>query len=141
MGKVDSTPEVQFAAGGVVWQRKGGTATLAVIHRPKYDDWTLPKGKPEKGEPLGETARREIHEELGCAIRFLDFAGVVHYPLDDDRTKVVLFWHMTPAGPHEFRPNQEVDQVLWLEKKDALRKLTHDVEQELLKTCEPPNGL
>jgi 8-oxo-dGTP diphosphatase len=111
---------------------------LAVIHRPKYDDWTLPKGKPDDGEALGETARREIHEELGCEIRFLEFAGVVHYPIGYDRTKVVLFWNMTPSVPFEFRPNQEVDQMLWLEKKDALRKLTHDVERELLAKCEPP---
>ena len=127
-----------MAAGGVVWQRKGELTTLAVIHRPKYDDWTLPKGKPERGEALGETARREIREELGCEIRFLGFAGVVHYPTGYDRTKVVLFWNMAPNGSHEFHPNDEVDQVLWLAKDEALQKLTHDVERELLADCEPP---
>ena len=124
-----------------MWQRKGGVDTLAVIHRPKYDDWTLPKGKPDDDESLGETARREIHEEIGCEIRFLDFAGVVHYPIGDDRTKVVLFWNMTLNGEQEFRPSKEVDQVIWLEKKDALRKLSHGVERELLAKCEPPKGL
>ena len=137
----DITPDVQLAAGGIVWQRIDGDPRLALIHRPKYDDWTLPKGKPERGEELGETARREIHEELGCRIKFLEFAGVVHYPLGYERTKVVLFWHMSPVGEQVFSPNREVDEILWLSKKEALKKLTHDVERELLAGCEPPADL
>ena len=132
-------PEVQMAAGGVVWKKTGDDLKLAVIHRPKYDDWSLPKGKPEGDEALGETARRELFEELGFHIRFLEFAGVVHYPLRDGRTKVVLFWHVTPADNKAFRPNREVDELLWLSRDDALRKLSHDVERKLITESPPPS--
>jgi 8-oxo-dGTP pyrophosphatase MutT (NUDIX family) len=134
----DDVPEVQLAAGGIVWRSTPQGAKLAVIHRPKYDDWSLPKGKPERGEGLGETAQREIREELGCGVKFLDFAGVVHYPLDDGRTKVVLFWHVTEKGKSEFQSHAEVDEVLWLPPDKALKKLSHEVERELLRKCRPP---
>ena len=138
MGLQHSVPEVQLAAGGLVWRKIAGVRKLAVIHRPKYDDWTLPKGKPEAGEAPGETARREIEEEIACKVRFLEFAGVIHYPIGDERTKVVLFWHVTPIGEQPFHPNLEVDELLWLTREEALEKLTNELDRELLLTAGAP---
>ena len=128
-------PKVQLAAGGIVWREKNGVRKLAVIHRPRYDDWSLPKGKPEPEESLAETAEREVREELGCEVKFLHFAGVVHYPLGIDRTKVVLFWHMEAAGELTFEPNTEVDEAVWLTPEKAVEKLSHGVEQRLVVEC------
>ena len=127
-------PKVQFAAGGIVWDQKGDGRRLALVHRAKYDDWSLPKGKPDPGEEIAETALREVQEELGVDADFGPFAGTTHYPLGDGRTKVVLYWHMIKRGGEStFKPNREIDGVQWLEPKDALRKLTHEVERELLR--------
>lgn len=127
-------PEVQFAAGGIVWDKKGAERRVAIVHRPKYDDWSLPKGKPEPGEEIAETAWREIREELGVDVDFGDFAGTTHYLLRDGRSKVVLFWHMIKRGGEStFKPNREIDAVEWLSAKEAIKKLTHDVEKELMR--------
>jgi 8-oxo-dGTP pyrophosphatase MutT (NUDIX family) len=127
-------PRVQFAAGGIVWDKNGEGRRVALVHRDKYDDWSLPKGKPEPGEEIGETALREVQEELGIDVDFGPFAGTAHYPLRDGRTKVVLYWHMTRrAGDSTFAPNREIAAVEWLEPKEAIRKLTHEVERELLR--------
>jgi 8-oxo-dGTP pyrophosphatase MutT (NUDIX family) len=127
-------PQVQFAAGGIVWEKKDEGRRLAIVHRPKYDDWSLPKGKPDPGESIGETALREVHEELGIDVDFGDFAGTAHYPLGDGRTKVVLYWHMFKRpGESKFRPNREIDAIEWLPIGNAIKKLTHDVEKELLR--------
>jgi 8-oxo-dGTP pyrophosphatase MutT (NUDIX family) len=134
----DSFPKVQLAAGGIVWQDSGGDAKLALVHRPKYDDWTLPKGKPEAGETLAETARREVLEEIGHEVRMLEFAGVLHYPLREQTTKVVLFWHMLVQGGSSFRPNREIDAMVWLTPAEAMQKLTHKVEVELLRGLQSP---
>jgi 8-oxo-dGTP pyrophosphatase MutT (NUDIX family) len=127
-------PQVQYAAGGIVWDKRGAGRRVAIVHRPKYDDWSLPKGKPDPGEEIAETALREIREELGVDVDFGDFAGTTHYPLADDRIKVVLFWHMIKrAGESTFKPNREIDAIQWLSVKDAIKKLTHDVEKEVLR--------
>lgn len=127
-------PGVQFAAGGIVWDKKGDGRRLALVHRAKYDDWSLPKGKPDPGEKIAETAIREVQEELGVDADFGPFAGTTHYPLGDGRTKVVLYWHMIRRpGESTFKPNREIDAVDWLEPREAIRKLTHEVERELLR--------
>ncbi|HMJ66702.1 MAG TPA: NUDIX hydrolase [Candidatus Binatia bacterium] len=127
-------PQIQFAAGGIVWDKKGNGRRLAIVHRPKYDDWSLPKGKPDPGEEIAQTALREVQEELGIDADFGDFAGTTHYPLASGRIKVVLYWHMfRKPGPNGFKPNREIDAVEWLPAKDAIRTLTHDVEKELLR--------
>lgn len=127
-------PGVQFAAGGIVWDKKGDGRRLALVHRAKYDDWSLPKGKPDPGEKIAETAIREVQEELGVDADFGPFAGTTHYPLGDGRTKVVLYWHMIRRPAEStFKPNREIDAVDWLEPREAIRKLTHEVERELLR--------
>ena len=127
-------PQVQLAAGGIVWDKKGDDRRVVIVHRPKYDDWSLPKGKPDPGEEIGETALREVQEEVGIDVDFGDFAGTTHYPLASGRTKVVLYWHMIKrAGESNFKPNREIDALEWLSAKEAIKKLTHEVEKELLR--------
>ncbi len=124
--------EPEMAAGGLVWDRRGPLPRMAVIHRPKHDDWSLPKGKQEPGETLLATARREVMEELGGRFRVDGFAGVTTYQ-QRGRPKVVLFWNMTRLDDQPFQPNKEVDEVRWLPAEDALALLSHATERELVK--------
>lgn len=133
--RLNPQPEVQLAAGGIVWKKVEGGGRIVLVHRPKYGDWSLPKGKVDPGEDLPQTARREIDEEVGCPVEFLGFAGVVHYPIGPDRTKVVLFWHMLAGGAERFEPNAEVDRLLWVTPEDALKRLSYPVERELLQAA------
>ena len=127
-------PGVKFAAGGIVWDGKGDGRRVALVHRGKYDDWSLPKGKVDPGEEIGATALREVQEELGVDADFGPFAGTTHYQLGDGRTKVVLYWHMIKRpGESTFKANKEIDAIEWHEPKEALRRLTHEVERELLR--------
>ncbi len=120
-----------MAAGGLVSDPRGPVRRLAVIHRPKHDDWSLPKGKQKPEETLLETARREVAEELGSPCRVDDFAGVTSYR-KRGRPKVVLFWSMTRVEDRPFVPNDEVDEVRWLPAAEALTLLTHPTERELV---------
>lgn len=120
------------AAGGLVWREDGGgRRRLAVVHRPHRKDWSLPKGKLEDGERWEDAAVREVREETGCEARIVSFAGVVHY-VPDRTPKVVLFWNMelVSEGPLHFP--EEVDEIAWLTAPEALRRLDHDTERELL---------
>ena len=123
--------DVQLAAGGLVWDRSTTPPRLAVIHRRKYGDWTLPKGKPEGTETPLQTARREVQEEVGGEFQVEDFAGTTWYR-KGGRPKVVFFWNMTRLDRAPFQPNREVDQVLWLTAAEALAKLSHASEREFL---------
>jgi 8-oxo-dGTP pyrophosphatase MutT (NUDIX family) len=124
--------DAEMAAGGLVWDKRESTPRLAVIHRPKHDDWSLPKGKQQPREPLLETARREVAEELGCQFRVDTFGGVACY-MKGGRPKVVLYWNMTRLDDERFRPNAEVDQMEWLPPEEALARLTHATERDLVR--------
>ncbi|MBI5388539.1 MAG: NUDIX hydrolase [Verrucomicrobia bacterium] len=123
--------DVELAAGGLVWDRGRGTPLLAVIHRPKHDDWTLPKGKQKPGETLLETAVREVAEELGCEFEVENFAGVTCYK-KGWRSKVVFYWNMLRRDDRPFQPNDEVDAVEWLPFEQALARLTFPAEREVV---------
>jgi len=120
------------AAGGLVWRNTPSGKELAVIHRLRYQDWTLPKGKREKNETWEATALREVKEETGCRAELGRFAGSVSYVVDE-RPKVVLFWNMRTLNGCEFEPSEEVDQLHWLHYEAALAKLAYSGERELLK--------
>ena len=93
--------DVIEAAGGVIWRETGRGRDMALIHRARYDDWTLPKGKLEAGERWQEGALREIKEETGCDVEIVSFAGAVGYTVKGV-AKVVLFWNMKAAGECAF---------------------------------------
>ncbi len=120
------------AAGGLVWREDpDGGRRLAVVHRPHRKDWSLPKGKLEEGERWEDAAVREVREETGCEARLVSFAGVVHY-VPKSTPKVVLFWNMALVREGPLRFPEEVDELAWLTQKEALRRLDHETERELL---------
>ncbi len=125
-------------AGGLVWRQAGGEKQIALIHRPRYDDWALPKGKMEKGEDWETTALREVEEETGCKAKLGTFAGAVGYEVGG-QPKVVLFWNMTLIGDCSFKPSKEVDQLTWVSVETALEKLQYESDKSVLRAVVNPN--
>lgn len=118
---------IEWAAGGVV--RRTGADEYLVVHRPRYDDWTLPKGKVEAGELLVEAALREVAEETGVAAVVDRAIGTVSYDAGRVR-KVVRWWTM--AGDGEFTPNGEVDERRWLPHAAARELLSYEADRNVL---------
>jgi 8-oxo-dGTP diphosphatase len=119
------------AAGGLLWRDGARGRELAVVHRPRHRDWSLPKGKLERGEGFRAAALREVQEETGHAARLLGFAGYTLY-VAKRRPKLVLFWHMAADGDGAFEPSKEVDRVEWLPPAAAIDRLTHPSERRLV---------
>jgi 8-oxo-dGTP diphosphatase len=118
------------AAGGLVVRPGSNGAEVAVIHRPAYDDWTLPKGKLRVGESAEEAALREVLEETGQRCRIGRPAGTMSYRDRFGRPKTVTYWEMEPMGG-TFVPTREVDSVRWLPVRKAAEALTYPRDREL----------
>ncbi|MBM3144566.1 MAG: NUDIX hydrolase [Chloroflexi bacterium] len=125
------TADVIEAAGGLLWRETPSGRELALIHRRKYDDWTLPKGKRDPGERWQDTALREVFEETGCRATLKSFAGSTAYTVKGV-AKVVLFWNMETAEDGDFQANDEVDRLVWLPVEKALLEMSHETERSLL---------
>jgi 8-oxo-dGTP pyrophosphatase MutT (NUDIX family) len=119
------------AAGGVVTRTQSGVE-IALVHRPRYDDWSFPKGKRDPGETDEQCAVREVEEETGlrCSLgrellptRYIDRKG---------RPKVVRYWEMRVVGERAFAPNDEVDELVWLPVDQAARRLTYGHDADVL---------
>ncbi|MGB2965770.1 MAG: NUDIX hydrolase [Anaerolineales bacterium] len=123
--------EVIHAAGGIIWKEVGKEKKLAVVHRHKHNDWSLPKGKLNSGESWKKAALREVLEETGCIGKIKKYAGSISYLLDG-RPKVVLFWHMDIKSLAPEKTNGEVDEIRWLSIEEAMEILDHEDEKELL---------
>lgn len=132
------------AAGGVVW-RHGREANrgepepeveVVVVHRPKYDDWTLPKGKADPGESNEDCARREVEEETGLECVLGIYLGEVPYLDRNGRPKVARYWAMQPVGG-SFTPTGEVDKMRWLPLSDALDVLSYARDRPMLLALTP----
>jgi 8-oxo-dGTP diphosphatase len=122
-----SSDEIQ-AAGGVVVN----DGRVALVHRPEYDDWTLPKGKLDPGETFEQAALREVREETGLDARLVRELPAVRYEVGG-RPKLVRYWLMDVAEPGPaFEPNDEVDELRWLSAADAAALLTYDRDKEVL---------
>ena len=130
--------QVVRAAGGLVTRAAAdGTLEVLVVHRPRYDDWSLPKGKAEPGEQDADTARREVEEETGYVCTLGEELPTVRYLDRHGRQKQVRFWRMTVAagesdGP--WLPNDEVDERRWISQSVAATLLTYDADRALLHT-------
>jgi 8-oxo-dGTP diphosphatase len=124
------------AAGGVV-VRDG---RVAVVHRPKYDDWSLPKGKLEPGESWEAAALREVQEETGLACRLQDELPPVEYEDRHGRSKTVRYWRMAPAGDAAFRASGEVDELRWLPPVEAVELLSYLRDRRLVALALLPPG-
>ncbi len=125
------TPVVH-AAGGVIRRRAddGGWEVL-LAHRPRYDDWTLPKGKRDPGESDEECALREIEEETGLVCELGPELPGTSYTDGRGRPKVVRYWVATIVSG-AFVPNDEVDAVRWVGPDEAGRLLTYERDQAVL---------
>jgi len=119
------------AAGGLLWRPDPAGARVAVVHRPRRSDWTLPKGKLDGGESFEEAALREVEEETGCAGRITGFAGATSY-LGRKVPKLVLYWHMALVREGEPDAGDEVDEVAWLTPAEAIPRLSYEADRRLL---------
>ncbi|MGH2687936.1 MAG: NUDIX hydrolase [Actinomycetota bacterium] len=122
------------AAGGVVVRHGGGPAgdvEFAAVHRERYGDWSLPKGKLEPGESEEEGALREVEEETGLVCRLVRPADTVEYRDRQGRRKTVAYWLMEVVGG-ELRPAHEIDRVAWVRAGDAARRLSYPRDVELV---------
>lgn len=124
-------PNLVLAAGALLW-RPGvdGRVEVAVVHRPRYDDWSLPKGKPEPGEPLPVAAVREVGEETGFGAALERRLPATRYPVAAG-DKTVHYW-MARATGGGFVPNAETDELRWLDPRAAVRVLSHVHDRSLV---------
>jgi 8-oxo-dGTP diphosphatase len=120
------------AAGGVVIRAGADGARFLVVHRPRYDDWSLPKGKLEPGESPEAGAAREIEEESGVVVRLGRPLPDHEYIDRHGRPKVVHYWQMTPVGTTEWTPNDEVDETRWIHAAEAATLLTYENDRHLV---------
>lgn len=120
------------AAGGVVFRIRGSRREVLVIHRPRYDDWSFPKGKHDDGETDERAALREIEEETGVRGRIIGGLGEIEYETPAGNDKQVVYFAVRAVDAPEFEPNDEVDRIEWLPKKKARERLTYDHDRTLL---------
>jgi 8-oxo-dGTP diphosphatase len=121
-----------MAAGGVL-HRDGDDSMreFLLVHRPRYDDWSLPKGKLNRREGFLEAALREVREETGIQANRPVEVGSVGYQTDAGNRKVVRWWHMEMVGG-KFRPNPEVDDIAWLPRAEAEERLQYANDRKVL---------
>jgi 8-oxo-dGTP diphosphatase len=117
------------AGGGVVIDR---ARLVVLVHRPKYDDWTLPKGKLDPGETFEEAALREVEEETGLRCGLIRELPSSEYTDQKGRLKLVRYWLMEIETDLGFVPGDEVDELRWLEPEAALALLTYDRDHDVL---------
>ncbi|BBY35994.1 8-oxo-dGTP diphosphatase [Mycobacterium mantenii] len=131
-----SGSKVVYAAGAVLWRPGHGDADngdveIAVIHRPRYDDWSLPKGKVDPGETAPVAAVREVYEETGQRAILGRRLDLVSYPIDQG-VKKVYYWAARATGG-DFVPGSEVDRLLWLPIAEAMQKLDYTQDRKVLR--------
>ncbi len=120
------------AAGAVVWRQAGSGCRVALVHRPKFDDWSFPKGKLEPGEHVLLAAVREVAEETGLLVTLGRRLPPTQYA-NDAVPKRVDYWLATVAGaPPVFEPNSEVDELAWLAASRAAGRLSYERDVDML---------
>jgi 8-oxo-dGTP diphosphatase len=129
--EIPAPVEVVQAAGGLIVRQLSGQLQIALVHRPVHQDWSYPKGKLEDGETFEEAATREVFEETGFECRFLRFLGHTEYIDRKGRPKVVAYWVMSVVSG-AFSPNEEVDELRWVDAPAAGRLLSYERDRELL---------
>ncbi len=132
----DDRPIEVEAAGAILVDDAG---RICVVHRPHRDDWSLPKGKLEEGEEHREAALREVLEETGFVGDFRGWIGDLHYDDNKGRFKRVRYAEMAVTGG-EFAPNDEVDQLAWMEISDAVARLSYPADVGLVRQWASQRG-
>jgi 8-oxo-dGTP diphosphatase len=125
------------AAGGLLWRRSPSGVEIAIVHRGRYDDWTLPKGKLQEGESWSEAAAREVREETGYDSIPLGFAGAISYETSKG-PKLVRFWHMLAVGEPSDQIDSEVAEVAWLSLQEARTRAQYPLDRALLEVWQGP---
>lgn len=126
-----------LAAGAVVF-RSGKQVLL--VHRPRYDDWSFPKGKLDEGEHVAAAAVREVAEETGLHVRLGPPLSPQRYPVSGGRTKQVSYWVGRVVGSDDvssYRPNDEIDAVEWVPYDEAMDRLSYEYDRATLKEARP----
>lgn len=130
------TDKAVYAAGAVVWRLIDGKLRILLIHRTRYRDITLPKGKVDPGEMLAETAVREVHEETGIRVCLGVPVGVSRYHLASQKQKIVHYWAAEATEDairaSTFVPNREIAAIEWVSVKKARKRLSYPVDVEIL---------
>ncbi|TCO43453.1 8-oxo-dGTP diphosphatase [Kribbella antiqua] len=130
-----NNPATVIAAGGVVWRERRGARQVLLVHRPRYDDWSLPKGKLNPHEHVLVGARREIEEETGHQVVLGPPLGVQRYSVRKNggtAQKLVHYWSATSVDGSDFQPNDEVDEIAWLPLEKARTKLSYPRDVDIL---------
>jgi 8-oxo-dGTP diphosphatase len=104
---------------------------ILLVHRPRYDDWTLPKGKLDSGESFEDAALREVEEETGLRARLVRELPATHYEVAG-RPKLVRYWLMEALGDAEFVANEETDELRWVTPDEALELLSYDRDRDVV---------
>ena len=126
-GTVGAVSDRVDAAGGVV-ERDG---RVLLVHRPRYDDWTFPKGKLDPGESFEDAALREVEEETGVRCTLGRELPPTSYEVNG-RPKLVRYWLMSPDAELDFAPNDETDDIRWVTPDEARALLTYDRDRDVL---------
>ncbi|GAA4673935.1 NUDIX hydrolase [Pseudonocardia yuanmonensis] len=126
-----------LAGGTVLWRATNGGPQVALVHRPKYDDWGLPKGKLDNGETLASCALRETWEETGVRARLGARLGDVRY-LVPEGSKLVRYWAAEALEVPDFGPNTEIDELVWVPPAEAVERLSYAHDVEILRRFTPP---
>ena len=136
MESADATNEVVAAGGIVIDPRKACAPPVLLVHRPKYDDWSFPKGKAEPNETIEQTAVREVREETGLTCRVIRELQVMRYSHEDRKgeavSKLVHYFLMEPTGGSIAVNNYEIDRAEWFEVEEAGGRLSYERDRELL---------
>ena len=129
-------PPPVLAAGALAWREKGGKLQVLLVHRPRYDDWSVPKGKLDKGETFPAAAVREVAEETGYRVRLHRPLPASVYLLPDGRTKIVQYWMGTVRAKIGPGPESaaEIDRVRWVGLDEAESMVTRQGDQVPLQT-------
>lgn len=128
-----------LAAGGLVMRAGERGTEIALVHRPRYDDWSLPKGKLDDGESFEEAALREVKEETGLRCELGRPLEPASYRDRKGRTKLVRYFEMRPLDG-AFEPSDEVDELRWASADEALGLLDHEHDRSLVSAIRSPPG-